>query len=114
MRRRCDRIGRLALPRRVACGDVGGGASPLRPCRATGRSASISRRNAPPATRPAAGRSGGIPAIVGLPADQFVALMGAYKDKHRDNQVMQTIAGRLSQEEIAALAAYYDSLKPAK
>lgn len=56
---------------------------------------------------------GGIPAIVGHPSDQFVALMGAYKDKHRENQVMQTIAGRLSQDEIQALAAYYESLKPA-
>lgn len=36
---------------------------------------------------------GGIPAIVGYPADQFIALMGAHKDKHRDNHVMQTIAG---------------------
>lgn len=54
---------------------------------------------------------GGIPAIVGHPADQFVALMGAYKDKHRDNQIMQTIAGRLTREELLALAAYYESLK---
>ncbi len=57
---------------------------------------------------------GGIPAIVGYPADQFIALMGAYRDKHRENQVMQTIAARLTQEELLALAAYYESLKPAK
>lgn len=57
---------------------------------------------------------GGIPAIVGYPADQFIALMGAYRDKHRENQVMQTIAGRLTEEELLALAAYYESLKPTK
>ena len=56
---------------------------------------------------------GGIPAIVGHPADQFIALMAAYRNRHRDNQVMQTIAGRLSEEELNALAAYYESLKPA-
>ncbi len=56
---------------------------------------------------------GGIPAIVGHPADQFVALMDAYRSKHRDNQIMQTIAARLSREELLALAAYYESLKPA-
>lgn len=55
---------------------------------------------------------GGIPAIVGHPADQFVALMDAYRDRHRDNQIMQTIAGRLTREEVLALAAYYASLKP--
>ncbi|WP_332694104.1 c-type cytochrome [Bosea sp. (in: a-proteobacteria)] len=55
---------------------------------------------------------GGIPAIIGHPADQFVALMIAYRDKQRDNQVMQTIAGRLTEEELQALAAYYESLKP--
>ncbi|GAU83212.1 sulfite dehydrogenase cytochrome subunit SoxD [Bosea sp. BIWAKO-01] len=56
---------------------------------------------------------GGIPAIVGVPADQFIALMNSYRDKQRENQVMRTIAGRLSQEEVEALASYYGSLKPA-
>ncbi len=57
---------------------------------------------------------GAIPAIIGYPADQFIALMSAYRDRHRDNQVMQTIAGRLTQEELLALAAYYESLKPTR
>ncbi|PTM43494.1 c-type cytochrome [Bosea sp. 124] len=57
-------------------------------------------------------QQGGIPAIVGHPADQFVALMESYKDKHRDSQVMRTIAGRLSREEIEALATYYEILPP--
>ncbi|HEV7256250.1 MAG TPA: c-type cytochrome [Bosea sp. (in: a-proteobacteria)] len=55
----------------------------------------------------------GIPAIVGLPTDQFVALMDAYSRKQRENTVMQAIASRLSPDEIEALAAYYGSLKAA-
>ena len=57
---------------------------------------------------------GGIPAIIGLPSDQFIALMNSYKDRQRENQVMRTIAGRLTQEEVEALASYYGSLKPAQ
>lgn len=59
-------------------------------------------------------QAGGIPAIVGYPAEQFIALMGAYRDGQRENQVMRAIAGRLTQEELLALAAYYESLKPTK
>jgi cytochrome c553 len=55
---------------------------------------------------------GAIPAIVGLPEDAFAALMNSYKRRERDNQVMQTLAARLSEEEIAALAAYFGSLRP--
>ncbi|MBX9739115.1 MAG: c-type cytochrome [Beijerinckiaceae bacterium] len=54
--------------------------------------------------------TGGIPAIVAWPEDQFIAVMQAYKAKDRDNNVMQTMAGRLSKEEIEALAAYFGSL----
>ena len=39
--------------------------------------------------------------------------MKQYRTKERANPVMQTIAGKLSEEEIAALAAYFGSLKPA-
>jgi cytochrome c553 len=53
----------------------------------------------------------GIPAIRGWPADQFVAVMSAYKTKQRENIVMQSIAGRLSQDDLEALAAYFGSLK---
>ncbi len=57
------------------------------------------------------GDNKGIPSIVGWPEDQFVAIMKAYKYKALDNEVMQTIAGRLSDEELEALAAYFGSLK---
>lgn len=53
----------------------------------------------------------GIPGINGWPEDQFVAVMNAYKDKQRDNPVMQTIAGRLEAGDIAALAAYFRTRK---
>jgi cytochrome c553 len=52
----------------------------------------------------------GIPAIIGWPEDQFVAVMQSFKRRERDNQVMQTMASRLSDEEMAALAAYFGSL----
>ena len=57
------------------------------------------------------GQDNGIPAIVGWPADQFTAVLLSYKAKDRANQVMQTIAGRLSEDEMQALAAYFESLK---
>ena len=36
--------------------------------------------------------------------------MGEYRARKRSNPIMQTVAGRLSAEEIAALAAYFGSL----
>jgi cytochrome c553 len=54
----------------------------------------------------------GIPSIIGWPQDQFVAVMQSYKAKDRPNPIMQTIAGRLGEAELAALAAYYETLKP--
>jgi cytochrome c len=56
------------------------------------------------------GRFAGIPPIVAWPEETFVAVMNEYKLKVRPNPVMQTLAGRLSDEEIAALAAYFGSL----
>lgn len=58
------------------------------------------------------GKDKGIPSIVGWPPEQFVAVLKSYKTKDRSNQIMQTITGRLSDEDMAALAAYYATLKP--
>jgi cytochrome c553 len=55
---------------------------------------------------------GAIPPIVGVDAESLAALMNAYRKKERENQVMQTIAAKFSDEEIAALAAYFESIKP--
>ncbi len=56
------------------------------------------------------GSDDGIPSIVFWPEETFVTAMHAYKDQVRPNPVMQMIAGRLSNEEIAALAAYFKDL----
>lgn len=55
---------------------------------------------------------GGIPAIVGWPEDQFLAVMHAYQSGQRENAIMRTIAGRFKDDELLALAAYFGSLKP--
>lgn len=58
------------------------------------------------------GQDKGIPSIIGWPPEQFVAVLRSYKSKDRPNQIMQTITARLNDDEMAALAAYYASLKP--
>jgi cytochrome c553 len=55
---------------------------------------------------------GGVPAIIGLDVESFTALMNSYRKKERPNQVMQTIAAKFSDEEIAAMAVYFESIKP--
>ena len=61
-----------------------------------------------------AGVSGGIPAINGMDAEVFVALMLAYRSKLMENPVMQMIAGRLDDEQIGSLALYFSQLEPPK
>ena len=53
----------------------------------------------------------GIPSITKWPPEDFVVAMHAYKVKLRPHPVMQMMAGRLSDEEIAALAAYFNNLE---
>ena len=55
----------------------------------------------------ASGADSGIPSITLWPEDIFVIAMHAYKNKTRAHPVMQMVAGRLGDEEIAALAAYF-------
>lgn len=57
------------------------------------------------------GANDGIPSIVGWELEPFVTAMHAYREKHRENQVMQLVTGRLNDEEIAALAAYFKGLE---
>ncbi|THD84986.1 c-type cytochrome [Aliigemmobacter aestuarii] len=56
------------------------------------------------------GTDQGIPAITMWPEEDFVIAMHAYKRKFRPHPVMQMMASRLSDEEIAALAAYFATL----
>jgi cytochrome c len=53
--------------------------------------------------------AGAIPNIFGTTEPTFAEVVRAYKDKRLANPVMQTIAGRLNDEEIAALAAYFSN-----
>ena len=57
------------------------------------------------------GADKGIPSITNWPVEDFVVAMHAYKDKKRPHPVMQMLAGRLSNEEIAGLAAYFADLE---
>lgn len=57
--------------------------------------------------KPDADPAGGVPEITGIPVEQFAVLLLSYRNKERENPVMQTIAGRLSDEDIASLAAYF-------
>lgn len=55
-----------------------------------------------------------IPNIYGLGEAHFVEVIRAYRVKALPNPVMQSIAGRLSDEDIAALAAFFETAKTAK
>lgn len=57
------------------------------------------------------GSDAGIPSITNWPDEDFVVAMHAYKRKLRPHPVMQMMAGRLSDEEIASLAAYFRDLE---
>lgn len=53
----------------------------------------------------------GIPVITGWYEEDFVLAMHAYKRGIRPHPVMQMMAGRLSDEEIAALATFFGALE---
>ncbi|MFK7835710.1 MAG: c-type cytochrome [Sulfitobacter sp.] len=57
------------------------------------------------------GTAEGIPSITLWDTEDFVIAMYAYKRKLRPHPVMQMMAGRLNDEEIAALAAYFKDLE---
>lgn len=57
------------------------------------------------------GAGDGIPSITQWPDEDFVTAMHAYKDGVRAHPVMQMMASRLSNEEIAALAAYFKDVE---
>jgi cytochrome c len=56
------------------------------------------------------GSAQGIPSITKWPERNFVVAMHAYRQQLRPHPVMQMVAARLSDEEIAALAAYFKTL----
>lgn len=54
---------------------------------------------------------GAIPALVGLPTQYFVNALRDYRAGRRANPVMQNVARSLDDEQMAALAAYFASLR---
>ena len=56
------------------------------------------------------GKSDGVPSISGVDADAIATMLHAYKAKELENKVMQLMAGRLDNEQIASLAVYFASL----
>ena len=52
-----------------------------------------------------------IPDIFGKPENLIDELLKAYRDKRLPNEVMQTVASRLKDDEIAALAAYFRTVR---
>lgn len=59
-----------------------------------------------------AARTGGqIPNIYGLEEGTFEQVVKAYRNKQLPNEVMQTVAARLKDDEIAALATYFAKAK---
>ena len=57
------------------------------------------------------GEDDGIPSIIGWPKENFIDALYQYKTEARENPVMRTVTKRLGDEEMAALAAYFGSLK---
>lgn len=56
----------------------------------------------------------GIPSIIGWPNEAFVTVMYSYRSRFRENDVMRQVAGSLNNEEIAALAAYFETQQAAE
>lgn len=51
-----------------------------------------------------------IRSLNGYDKESFVEIMKLYRTKELENPTMQTVAGRLKDEDIASLAAYFSSL----
>lgn len=60
------------------------------------------------------GAADGIPSIVGWDEESFRLSMHDYRIKTREHPVMNMVAGRLGDEEIAALSAYFVKLEEAQ
>lgn len=58
------------------------------------------------------GADKGIPSIVGLEVDYFVATMRFYQTGERTNPAMMSVARSLDDQQLQALAVYFGSLKP--
>ena len=57
------------------------------------------------------GKDTAIPSIINKPSYELVTALYAYREGYRENQAMQLIAKRLTDEEIAALAYYFATIE---
>ena len=55
---------------------------------------------------------GRIPPIAGLPGEYMLSALYDYKTGARENATMQNVAQALGDEEMAALAAYFETVDP--
>ena len=58
----------------------------------------------------AQGLDEGIPSITGWPIESFVWALHSYKSGARNHPIMEMITQRLSNEEIASLAIFFESI----
>jgi len=58
------------------------------------------------------GKESNIPSIIDWDPESFIAVLTAYKNKELENKVMQNIATRLGDDEMASLALYFATIKP--
>lgn len=58
----------------------------------------------------ASGKDEGIPSITNWPVEAFVIALHAYKNGHRKHPIMEMISKRLSDDEIASLAIFFNSI----
>lgn len=54
----------------------------------------------------------GVPNILGINPEVFIGALKDYRDGVRANPVMASVARSLTEDEMAALAAYFHSAKP--
>lgn len=64
--------------------------------------------------RPDGANHNGIPSLVGHGVEEFVETLGYYKSGMRTNEVMVSVAQSLDDEQIQALAHYFNSLPKPK
>ena len=57
------------------------------------------------------GQTAGVPSITGWPTAPFITAMFEYRLGSRPNATMATLARRLNDEEIVALAAYFETIR---
>lgn len=57
---------------------------------------------------------GAIPALAGRPTDELSSLMLSFRDKPSDATIMNRLMKGYGDEEIAALAAYFNSVSPSR